>query len=164
MKKILSLLIILTLLSYSVVSFGAASSDLCETGKTVISIDDWVYEKINKDTQWEIDEYIGSEDVVYIPRFLDDLMIVSLGDHCFMNNTSVKSVITSSPLYKIGDYSFIDCNSLENVEIDFAIETIGIGAFSGTSSVKSINLENSVVSKIQPYTFYYLFYSLLPQR
>lgn len=153
MKKLVSLMLAVCILAVSSVCVFAVDTDSVETGKTVVTFGDWVYEKINNDTQWELDEYVGFGGKVIVPRFLENMLIVSLGDHCFMNNSDVTSVFTSSPLWTIGEYAFIDCTSLESVELNFALHTIGVGAFSGTSSLKSINLEDSIVSEIKPYTF-----------
>ncbi len=153
MKKLITLLLIVLIAVSSTVYASSATADKLKTGKTVVTIGDWVYEKINKDTQWELDKYIGSGSEVITPRFLSDLLIVSFGDHCFANNSTVKSVVTSSPLWTIGEYAFIDCTSLESIELNFALDKIGVGAFSGTSSLKNINLEDTVVTKINSYTF-----------
>ena len=153
MKKIISLLFACMLIVFSSICVNATTLDLTETGKTVVTIGDWVLEKVNKDTQWEMDQYIGDSEEVIVPWRIGDLMVISLGDYCFANNTNIICVTTTSPPWNIGDYCFIDCTSLEKVQLNNMLDYIGIGAFSGTSSLKRINLEDSVVSKIQPYTF-----------
>lgn len=153
MKKVLSAFLALIMILSVSASASAATSDIADTGKTVVTIGDWVYEKIKLDTEWELDQYIGSDTEVIVPRILDDMIITAFGDHCFMNNTTVQSVITSSPLWNVGEYCFIDCTALENFECNYALNDIGVGAFAGTSSLKDINLEDSVVTEIKPYTF-----------
>lgn len=153
MKRMITVLLAVILIAGSAVNASAFSSDLTDTGKTVTTIGDWVYEKINHDTEWELDEYIGEGGDIIAPRDLVDLAVVAFGNYCFANNTNVKSVKTMSPLWTIGDYCFINCTTLEKIELNYALHTIGTGAFSGTSALKDINLEDSIVTKIEPYTF-----------
>lgn len=153
MKRHISVLLAVLIMSLFSLNAYAVDIDKVDSGKTVITVGDWVYERIENDTYWELDEYVGSGGDVVVPRFLNNSLIVSFGDHCFMNNTSVKSVEMSPPLWTIGEYAFIDCTSLEKVRLDYALKTIKTGAFSGTSSLKDINLEDSVITKIYPYTF-----------
>lgn len=153
MKKLVCMILVFSLFLMTSISVGAAVTDTAVTGKTVLQYEDWMLEEIEQGTRWELDQYVGSDETVYVPRFYNKMLIVALGDHCFINNTSVKSVITSSPLWRIGEYAFIDCTALESIELNFALDTIGSGAFSGTSALKNINLQDSVVSEIKPYTF-----------
>ena len=153
MKRLLSIMLALFILVFSVFTATAATGDVSETGKTVVDYGDWIIEKINKDTQWELDEYKGTAVEIDAPRIIGDMLVVSFGDHCFANNSTLRSVVTSSPLWTVGEYAFIDCTALESFECNYAMSTIGVGAFSGTSSLKSINLEDSIVTEISPYTF-----------
>ena len=153
MKKILAILLVILILSCSLMTVSAVSIDITDTGKTVVDYGDWILEKINSGTQWELDEYKGTDTEVDVPRIIDNKLVVSFGNYCFANNSSVKSVITSSPLWTIGEYAFIDCTALEKFECNYGMKTIGIGAFSGTSSLKDVNLEDSIITVVNPYTF-----------
>ena len=153
MRKIISILLAILIISMCSINVMAAdvNSELC--GKTVMTIGDWVYEAINGGSYWELDEYKGNGGDVTIPRIVNDKMVVSIGSHCFLNNTTVKNVTTSSPLWTVDDYAFLNCTSIESFECNFALKEIGVGAFSGTSALKSINLEDSVVTEISPHAF-----------
>ena len=153
MKKLVCMILVFSLFLMTSISVGAAVTDTAVTGKTVLQYEDWMLEEIEQGTRWELDHYVGSDETVYVPRFYNQKLIIALGDHSFMNNTSVKNVITSSPHWTIGEYAFIDCTSLESIELNFALDTIGIGAFSGTSSLKNINLQDSIITEIKPFTF-----------
>lgn len=154
MKRIITFLLAFLLVTGSVVmSVSAASVDLADSGKTVLTIGDWVYEKIENDNYYEIDEYIGEDTEVYVPRIVGNTMVTALGDHCFMNNSTITRVITSSPLWTVGEYAFIDCTALSYFECNYALNSIESGAFSGTTALKTINLQDSVVTEISPYTF-----------
>ena len=144
---------ILLILSVSAPVVSAVSKDLSNTGKTVVTIGDWVYEAVEGGKYWELDEYRGESENVVVPRIINDMMVTSIGSHCFVNNTTVTSVSTSSPLWTVGDYAFLNCSSLETFECNFALKEIKVGAFSGTSALKSINLESSVISEVKPHSF-----------
>ena len=153
MKKILTIFLSILLLLLMITGVNAAESDLAETGNTVVTAGDWVYERINNDTQWQLKEYIGVGGEVTVPGMVGKQLIVKLGDRCFANNTNVTKVITFSPLWTIGEYCFNDCTTLESIELNYAVIDIGIGAFAGTASLKDINLEFCEVTEIKPYTF-----------
>jgi hypothetical protein len=153
MKKFFSILLTILIISMCSINVMAAdvNSELC--GKTVMTIGDWVYEAINGGAYWEIDEYKGDGGDIAIPRIVNDKMVVSIGSYCFLDNTTVKNVETSSPLWTVSDYAFLNCTSLESFECNFALKEIKVGAFYGTASLKSINLEDSVVTEISPHAF-----------
>ena len=153
MKRILCLMFVVLLALSSAVCCDAADADLSVQGKTVVTYGDWIIEKIDNDTRWNLDTYIGEGADVIVPRFIDDLLVVSIGHHCFNNNTNVKSVVTNSPLWTIEEYAFIGCSSLESFKCHYALKEIGVGAFSGTSSLTSINLQDSVLKSISDYAF-----------
>lgn len=153
MKRVLCALLALILVLSVSMTASASSVDMTDEGKTVITYGDWIMEKINGDSQWNLDSYIGEIDEVITPRIIDDMLVVSFGDHCFANNATLRSVVTSSPLWTVGEYAFIDCTALESFECNYALNTIKTGAFSGTSSLKNINLEESVITEVTPYTF-----------
>ena len=153
MKQLSSFILSVLMVIIAVASASAGSTETAETGKTVVQIGDWMFEKINNDTQWELDEYVGEGGRVLVPRIVGDLLIVQLGDHCFSNNTNVTDVVTSSPLIRIGEYAFVNCTTIQNFECNYALRTIESGAFSGTSALKTINLETSIITEVMPYTF-----------
>ena len=153
MKKILSAFLVLVILSAFVMSASAVTADVADTGKTTVTIGDWVYESISGDRYWEVDDYIGEGGDIVIPRIVNDKMVTALGSHCFAEDTTVTSVVTSSPLWTVGEYAFLNCTSIESFECNFALKEIGVGAFSGTTALKSINLETSVITVVRPHAF-----------
>ena len=154
MKRSILIVVISMLLALTLtLGCSAAIVSPVEVGKTVVDYGDWILEKINSDTQWELDEYKGIDETVITPRIIDDMLVVSFGDHCFANNAVIKSVVTSSPLRVIGNYAFIGCSTLERFECNYALHTVGVGAFSGTTSLTNINLEESVIKAISSFAF-----------
>ena len=152
-RSLLSTVTALVIVFILSASCFAANTPVSDTGKTVVSYGDWMIEKINGDAQWELDSYQGDSEVIYTPRIINNMLVVSFGSHCFANNATVKSIVTSSPLWTIGDYAFIDCTALESFEFNYALNSIGVGAFSGTKALKNANLEDSVVTVISDYAF-----------
>lgn len=153
MKKLFSLFLALVLAAVSSIGAVAAEGDFAESGKTVLTIGDWVYSAIGGGSYWELDEYVGEGGDVIVPRIVNNMMVTNIGSHCFLENKTVKSVSTSSPLWTVDEYAFLNCTSLERFECNFAMKEIGVGAFIGTSSLRTIDLERSVVEKINAHTF-----------
>ena len=153
MKRILCAALTICLMLSCILAVSAATVDLSDEGKTFAEYEDWIIEKIENDTQWSLDEYKGKDEEVIIPRIINGVIVSKIDDHCFANNTTVKSVITSSPLWTVGAYAFIDCTALENFECNYALNTIKEGAFSGTSALESINLETSLITEVEHHCF-----------
>lgn len=153
MKKVIAILFAISVLLLSLVSASSATVDISQEGQTIYAEGDWVYEAIDGGAHWEIDSYQGNSNNLVIPRIVNNMMVVSIGSHCFLNNNTVESVETSSPLWSVGEYSFMNCTSLESFECNFALKEIGVGAFLGTTSLSEINLEASVVTVIRPHVF-----------
>lgn len=153
MRKFVSLCLALLIIAVSCVSVSASVIDPVPSGKTIITIDDWTYERIDGDKHWRIVDYVGEDAELIVPRIVNDVMVVSLGSYSFANDTSITSVETSSPLWTVEEYAFYGCTSLQSFECNFALKNIGVGAFLGTSSLKNINLEDSVVEVISAHAF-----------
>ena len=154
MKRVFLIILCLLLAALSVyLNAEAATTDLSNVEKTVVTYGDWILERIDDGKYWELDEYIGEGTEIITPRFINNILVTAYGDYCCANNTTIKSVVTSSPLWTIGDYVFLNCTALESFECNYALRTIGISAFSGTTSLKNINLQDSVVTAISPYCF-----------
>lgn len=135
------------------ISASSASVDLVDESKSIIESGDWVYESIDSDTHWEIDEYVGEGGNVVVPRFFNNKMVVTIGSYSFVNNNTVTAVTANSPIWTIGEYAFLNCSSLESFACNFALKEIGDGAFLGTSSLRHIDLETSAVTVIRPHVF-----------
>lgn len=153
MKRLLAILLSVFMIFSSAVCASAYTADIAETGKTTYTVGDWSYSLINGDKYWEIAAYKGSDSEIYLPRIVNDTMVVSISNHVFAERTDVNRVYTSSPLWTVGEYAFLNCTSLQEFECNFALKEIKVGAFSGTSSLKKINLEDSIVTEISAHAF-----------
>ena len=79
--------------------------------------------------------------------------VESIGDHAFLNCTSLKSIIIPDSVESIGSYTFAYCTSLKHITIPGSVKSIGDGAFACCTSLKSIIMPNSIES-IKYATFY----------
>lgn len=135
-----------------------------------VYIRDWGYrfEMIDATSEYEINKYIGSDDVVIIPNKYNGFNIayigayaftdtqvtsVTLGDniteiksHAFINADNLSETVLNDKVTAIPDYCFCNCASLSTVEMNDKIESIGEFAFYNCSSLADITLPESVTS------------------
>lgn len=125
----------------------------CVSAKTVYPFGDWVVEKINNDTEFEVDVYNGDSADVTIPLYFNDLPITSVGSNAFNANEYLQSVTLDSPCVAIQSYAFSNCKSLTAVALNDEVSFIGDGAFSGCSALSEINLEDTQLTSLGFGTF-----------
>ena len=117
-------------------------------GATVlIPSGDWVYEKINDNTEFEINQYRGNHTTVYTPYFFNSIPVTSVGTNAFSSNNVVE-VVLSDKVHTVKDYAFEDCINLETIVFEGDISNIFYGAFSGCSNLNAINLEDTSISYV----------------
>ena len=144
MKRLVSILLFLVVLCSMTIGAGA---------KTIDTYGDWVIEKINDGAAWNLDSYIGDSTEVKVPWVIYQTVVRKIGEHCMAKNSVIRSVTTQTPLNTIGDYAFIDCTALESVTLCETINYIGVGAFSGDEALVSANLEDTVIERVESYSF-----------
>lgn len=143
-KIIVSLLLCVLMLSLGCVSVIA---------KTVYPIGDWTFEKINNDTEFEVDAYSGSDSTLSVPYFINDLSVTSIGTNAFSGNSTMTSISMPGPVANIGAQAFLNCSKLQTVVLSSDVKAIGTLSFSGCKSLKSINLDQTRVVSIPKYCF-----------
>lgn len=122
--------------------------------KSVFTIGDWVYEKINNNTEFEIDLYKGTSEVVNNVCIVNTLPVTSIGSEAFRANKTLVNMIVLETITDIHSNAFQDSVALETVEfVDADVEYIGNNAFSGCTSLSSINLEDTVITAVSNSTF-----------
>ena len=72
--------------------------------------------------------------------------VTSIGDHAFLNCSSLTSITIPNSVTSIGSNTFRDCSSLTSITIPSSITSIGWAAFNGCSSLTSVTIPNSVTS------------------
>ena len=101
--------------------------------------------------------------IVIVPEKIDELPVVSIGDHAFYQCKNIQKVILpntikyienyafaecrqlidvhmSSALTKIGDYAFYNCHQLAEFDIPLSLDQMGYGAFKNCSELKLLRL------------------------
>ena len=140
------------------------------TALGAVYIEDWGYrfEMIDSRSEYEINKYIGSKEVVTIPNKYNGYKIAYIGEyaftdtsvtsvtlganiteiksHAFINADSLSETVLNDKVTAIPDYCFCNCTSLSTVEMNDKIESIGEFAFSNCTSLADITLPKSVTS------------------
>ena len=83
----------------------------------------------------EISCHDTSVETAEIPSEIDGHAITSLGENCFADCVSLKSVTIPDSITEIGAYAFYGCSALEEIEISEFVTTIGEFAFDATEAV-----------------------------
>ena len=140
MKKVISLLLSLTMLLsiVSVVDFSAYAS--VETGKCGMKV------------TYSLDTSTGVLTISTTDNMLSQMFGFGPTDSPFYKNSYIKSIIIESCVSSIGSYAFSGCTSLASVTIAGTVTSIGNYAFSGCTNLTSVTIPNSVTS-IGSYVF-----------
>lgn len=93
-----------------------------------------------------IKKYIGKDDVVIIPKFVD-----AIGKSAF-NYSRVKEVIFEGNIKQIGERAFEGCARLNKISFPDSLRYIGRNAFADCLSLKEIVIP-SKIKAIEPLTF-----------
>ncbi|MBQ7966076.1 MAG: leucine-rich repeat protein [Ruminococcus sp.] len=145
-NRLISLLLCLVMIS--------AIACLSVSAKTVYTVGDWVYEKINNDTEFEIDEYKGSDARVRTVQTHNKISITSVGEYAFLDNTTLTTMILSDPIHSIQSSAFFGATALSTVDIRGTVSYIGSSAFTNCASLKTINLESTTITSIEESVFF----------
>lgn len=74
-----------------------------------------------------------------------NLGLLSVGDMCFWNCTSLQQLIIPSTVISIGRKALADCASLQHVDLPLGLLTLGDSVFSNCISLQTISLPSSLV-------------------
>lgn len=118
------------------------------SAKTTYPVGDWVFEKINNNTEFEVDAYKGTDANVSTYYYHNTLPITSIGTHAFLNNTTVKSITLSPVVHSIQEQAFLNVAQLETVVFNGDIKLIGSMAFAGCKSLKNIALDQTQIASV----------------
>lgn len=152
MKKITAVLIAILLTTATVFSAYAAPADLASAGKTVITDENWSYEKVNV-YGWEIDEYVGNAAVAELPWSFAKEYVTTIGDYAFNGNTTITSVTLTGKIESVGNYAFNGCTSLEQIVLFDSLTALGVGCFYGDGALTDINLGDTSIAAVPAYCF-----------
>ena len=87
----------------------------------------------------KLEKYNGASTDVVIPDTVKEI-----GEHAFLNCSSLTSIIIPNSVTHIGEGAFVDCSSLTNIVIPDSVIHIDSFAFANCSGLKSIVIPNTV--------------------
>ena len=145
-KRLISMLLCILMLS--------AVASLSAGAKVTYVFGDFVYEKINNNTEFEVDEYTGTATTAVTYMSYNSLPITSIGSNAFTGNTTLETITFSVSLKYIQNYGFTGATALKTVNCKSTVELIGKSAFSGCTSLSSINLQDTVITEISEDCFF----------
>lgn len=89
--------------------------------------------------------YIGTENDVIIPTYLDGKKVTSIASTVFAGNSSITSIIFGEGITYIPDGAFEGCTSLKSVVFNGKITEIGAKAFKGCTALE-FEFSDTIVS------------------
>lgn len=101
-------------------------TDCLECNFTVTAVDMSSYKVVS---------YIGSSRNVSIPETYNNCSVTSIGNGCFKNNSTIKSIEIPNSVTSIGSLAFMNCTALKSITVPRSVESIGSQAFYGFSGV-----------------------------
>ncbi len=126
MKRFLALiLILLTLMSLSTLSFSATDNGDLDT---TITAGDFTAEKTGKN-QVKITGYNGNAEELTIPAELDGNKVTAIGENAFKDNLSIRFLTISEGIEEIESFAFAYSRALCSVILPQSLKTVGEGAF-----------------------------------
>lgn len=131
----------------------SAMACLVVSAKTIFPVGDWNLEKINNNTEFEVDAYKGTDSSVSTLHYFNDIPITSIGTHAFNGNTTLTSIKLNNTVAYIQDYAFLNCSNLSTVTFYGEVTLIAYGVFAGCSSLSSINLEDTFITTVSNSSF-----------
>jgi hypothetical protein len=93
-----------------------------------------LFEYLIIDNKIKITKYIGNENILEIPRYIDGIIVNSIGDFAFFL-TSIKNLIINDNIISFGKGSFFHC-TLENISIPNTITSFEDSLFEGSAICK----------------------------
>lgn len=74
-----------------------------------------------------------------------NLGLLSVGDMCFWNCSSLQQIVIPSTVISIGRKAMADCVNLQHVDLPLGLLTLGDSVFANCSSLQTISLPSSLV-------------------
>lgn len=112
----------------------------------------WKFSKDNTLGGMKLTAYLGGEQDVAVPEYIDDLPVVTIGAKTFAGQSSVKSVLLPTTLKVLPAGAFRDCKELIRVTLPEGIEAIEKQLFYNCGNLKNADIPASV-SRIEKTAF-----------
>lgn len=93
-------------------------------------------------------QYSGKETAVEVPDIVEYkgkiYHVVKIGNNCFKNKTTLKSVSVGTGVKAIGSGAFAGCSKLKRVKLSTSLTTIGARAFQRCSALSAVTIPAKV--------------------
>lgn len=140
-KVVLSLLMVISLGSYSGIFFGGYVTTV--VAATISG--DYTYE-MNSDSTITIVNYGGSEKNLIIPTDIDGYTVTRIGYGAFAECKSIETLTIPDGVVSIGDYSFSQATQLREINIPESVASFGRYSFAGCNSLEKIKVPSRIRS------------------
>ena len=122
----------------------AASAVPEDEGVTVL--DDFTFSTDEENGTASVVSYTGSDKAVKVPSEIDGLIVTSIGNNAFSDNTSIESVTIPTTVVSIGTGCFKNCVMLKKAVIPYSVEIIGASAFENCMSLVTVTLNEGLTT------------------
>ena len=143
-SKILTILIMVVLLAFSIFNFYA-----CEESEN------FNYELNQEGTAYSVKSI---ENNVYtnvvIPNEYNGLPVEKISNYAFVENKDIVKITLGENIKEIGDFAFKGCENLLEIDFNDKLLTIGEEAFSGATKIEKLNNLPTFLQTIKDKAFY----------
>ncbi|MBQ1349727.1 MAG: leucine-rich repeat protein [Ruminococcus sp.] len=142
-KKFISLLIIIGILSFASV-FGAAAIDMSD--------DSFTYSIDFVNTTATIKQYKLNETSVAVPSYFQQFKVVGIEKSAFAGKDNIESVLLPLTIESIGESAFEGCASLEYFSVPSSVKRLGVSVCKGDTALKKVEF-NAPLLTLPAYSF-----------
>jgi len=89
-------------------------------------------------------DYNGNATDLTVPESIDLLTVSEIGQNCFIENGSLRTIALPGTLVSIGKYTFKSCIQLQYVKLPTGLKSIGSYAFDGCTALQYVTVPNTV--------------------
>ncbi len=148
-NSVFAVMFVVILAAGSVFSVSAAESEV-KTEAINLTEDKFTYTV--KDGAAAITGYIGTDETVVIPPYLNSFPVAAIDREAFYRNEYVTDIEIPYGVTSIGSGAFYGCGNLRSVSLPETVTAIGYNAFYACSSLTEITVPHGV-QIIEPWTF-----------
>lgn len=120
-----------------------ATADNGQTAVCEITIPSYEFTTNYETGECSIYKYIGNEETVTIPDYINGLPVTNIFSYAFYECESVENIELPKELIEIGEFAFLGCTSLCTLDVPDKVQNINNHAFAG-SSLETLYIPESV--------------------
>lgn len=121
-----------------VVIIIAVTSVVCYNNYQEPERDGMRFKKIYRADEYYLEEYVGSDSLVVIPREVNGIPVTGISEKAFYNHEKLRAVEIPESVTYIGREAFAGCNNLKAIEIPSSVTEIDAWAFKGCLGLEKI--------------------------